>query len=526
MTSPIHKTTVEPAPRKHHLHRARPTPRIANFNERYSLLEKSSERSELMPDLYQIFDEFTAKRWKKEALAELARTYVLLQPRDRNALIKRLKTSEKETVKFPPLRQLADQCVLETTIRQAGALTFEECSMAERYRSTYNCLGADEKRQFNAFITKGIGKEKPSEKFTLPLHVERSGLKPRLGVYTLHLLPFSVAISSTHQYVMSQLTLDTDPIADDCAFFSDETVLFSSLTDGGGHGPNVANAAIKINALFMNCMHSLIQRHLSPMETLREAIFQTSKLYERETLQEAATHSGFIARLNLETGVVEACISLLGDTGACLLVEWDDGTVQIEKLLPLDFNKSVSSNGSCISSHSDFGNLRFCQFTVPAAKKVLVIQATDGLWDNLDPRNALKPEISDAVSTLMSHQKQFYQSATLPLNVGDISLNQVFLNAKDQKDSPIYEATHQFPTPQTLQMHLNNEASLKTCQSTWKDTPLDTLLPLYEKSIIEQLYRNSKPEEFARHLVEFAKRQGKPDDIGVLIVDPSFVVFK
>lgn len=485
-----------------------------------------------MPHLYEILSKHAPKKWKTETLAALAHTYLLLQPKDRKALPQHIpdklssiiKKTDAECV-FPPLLLLADQCVFETTERMIGDIEFEEWIMPELYRTVYNRLQGVEKIKFNAQFGKDIVKEPPLEIYLLSLQFNRSGAEARLRAYSLYIPPISVSISSTHQYLSSSNTLKMDPIADDCAFFQDEHYLLTSLSDGGGHGENVAKAAAMVNAFFIKSLYQLKDLQLSPLETLRQATLKTAELFEKSDNPEASTHSGLFARLNPSSGIIEVGISLLGDTGAYLLIVWDDESLYLEKLLPLSSDKSVSSNGGCISAHSDFGNLRLCQFIVPSrAKNVYIIQASDGLWDNFDPRNALKNEVSDAIAALMNDKNKFYSPAELPLEIGKIPLSAVYLNAKDQKIEQVYNATHRFPDPGSLQQYLNPNLSPSKERKSWKEANLDELIPLYEKSMIEEIYRSSTPRTFATNLVEFAKRQGKPDDICVLVANITFVV--
>ncbi|MFV0341037.1 MAG: hypothetical protein ACK5MA_10520 [Parachlamydiaceae bacterium] len=529
MTNSIRRlNSSEPPVARRHLHRRRKeeaplVPSLEAFNKSYA---ESADKKGLMHRLREILKR-SEKEWGAPECTALARTYILLHPEERK-ILRRSYFSDPlkckihkicgNVILFPPLLLLADHCTLEHSERKEGRLLFEDGTMPELYRTAYSCLRDDkEKSAFNARRIADDGK-KIHDIFRLPIQIKRSGLEARMNVYTYHLKTISVAISSTHHYLPSDNeTLETAPIVADCAFYQDEEFLFTSLTDSRERSAEAVKTAIQVNAHFMNCLHKLKKnRQLRPMDLLEQASFLTARLCNEEEIQESVAHCGLFARKNTDQSV-ELCVSLLGDTGAYLVVEWADGFLQLEKLCSSTFNE-----GS-FSIQSDLKNLRFCQFTVPApVNNVLIIQATAGLWDNIDPRNALKPEISLAMSKHMMNPSNFYQSANLLLESGDFSTGDIY-TPESQNDPEVYEATHQFPNPHSMQLYLNPEAFLRADWVDWETTPLDEIIPNFEKRAIDAIYPSSAPDTFARNLVQYAKRQGKPDDIGVLVVNPTFI---
>lgn len=499
---------------------------IEKFKTDYEKETSSASKSAYLNKLFEILDRFSIKKWKIEQLTQLAQLYLLLQVKDRRSLITNLpekfktKSFPKLSIsgEFPPLLLLTDNCCLNRSIHRSDNLLIENWEMPELYRTTFNALKGEDKVRFNArLMGETTIHEPPACDYTM-LNFDRTGIEARTGIYGFFAPPFSAAITSNHHYVTSSESLRSDPIADDCIFFKGDDCLFTSLTDGGGHGDAVVQAAVFANQYFMRYLFELKELNLSPAETLKRALFSSAALFQLKDIKEAATHSGLFARNNPLSGEKEVAVSLLGDTGAYLLIERKDASLLIEKLLPISYNKATSSNAGCISSHSDFGNLRLCQFTLPeGVEKAFIIQGSDGVWDNFDPRNALKPDLSEAISHIMQNPEQFYKNAKLRLEIEEISLSEIFLNAKDQKNASIYNETHLFTNPNSLQLLLNNHSSFKPCQKSWKNADLEALIPAYEKLLIENIYHNSAPGTFASNLVEHAKKQGKPDDILALV---------
>lgn len=495
---------------------------LHQFIRLYNETEKSLDKTALMPRLVTILGT-QAKKWKIVELQQLASLYLILQPRDRKNLIEiipeqlKIKMQKKisQGLEFPPLLLFADQCELITTKRTFGPFQLFEWNMPEIYSNTFNALDFGGKTLFHSRIVKEKKNVEPPPPLDLaPLEFDRKGAEARIKNYTLHSSPFSAAITSTHQNLPSNAkSIEEDPIADDCGFYQDNHCLIGSLTDGGGNGEDVANAAIHINRCFIGYILQLIQKKdLSAIEILKRANYQTASYYHSEGRKESVTHTGLLVRKQSST--LEVAVSLIGDTGAYLLIEMPDQNLLLEKLLPLPYGKATSCNGGCFSSHSDFSSFRFCHFTVPLeAKRVLVIQGSDGLWENFDPRNALKEEISLAISELMQDERKFYTSQELWLENGPLLLSQIYLNSHDQKDEIINKQIHRFPHPNDL----NRDPGSGSTNNSWKEAPLEQLVPQYEKFLIEKIYRESSPDDFATRLVEHAKRQGKPDDICVLV---------
>lgn len=481
------------------------------------------------------FSDLCKKAEKKPAVfKKIAEVYLKLQPIDQQSMlthsfpfmerhvIERLNIPESPC--FYPLLLLADDCSLNPESKQMIPLYNQLLTVLRTQGLLLNQLIERRYLSRQAF--------KPD----LPLKalmVERGGMPIRQKVCSLSEPPFYFAATTTHQRLQApDQSIDTDPFADDGVAFEarqeDRTLRMVSITDGGGRGNSVVETAELVNRLFLTSLVSTthnVQSAEQAEQLLLQAVFQTQQELREFPHIQHATHAGLLS-VYTDRNEQFGAVSRHGDTTAYLLIE-SSNAITVKKLFFQDCSKRVSHNGGGFSKTGDYSSLSTATFKLPRAQRACIILGTDGLADNLDPRNSLR---SDLYALIETEPEKYYQKHTLTLSSRTLSISNALMDARDQKDLQIYAATHLYPTPWSLHADLS-ESALTPDESiylesiaidaahTWNDPAPETihqinqLIDLYSSVKIRTLYQESTPETFAQTLASYARKQGKSDDI-------------
>lgn len=507
------------------------------FSQRYRSLH-SSEKKAYLPTFIAL-----CKKAQKRPLLfkKIAELFLILEARDQKTCAQTpFPEFEKHVIKqlqipkfpcFYPLFLLADEC-----FPQAITPSFKQ--MPPLYRSLITVLHS-KSLQLNQLIENKLPPLEPFKAdlplFTLPF--DRTGHMLRQGICTAQEPPFYFAATTTHQrlHALNQ-TIETDPYADDGAAgelrLENETIRFLSITDGGGSGNGVVHTAERINRLFLTSLAGHAKHVPTPdlaENLLLRATFHTQRALREEPDIQHATHAAVLAVIT-DRNERFVAVSQLGDTIAFLLTETDEATL-VKPLTPLEISKQTSHTGGDFSPLGDYSSLLVTSFNLPKVKRACLILGTDGLADNLDPRNSLKPELPPLLD---ANPDTYYAKQTIDLPSRKISNASALMNPKHQKDPHIFNATHLYATPWSLQTCLAEERltplekvaieslSIDASQ-TWHgpNTPspetLTALIELYAQIKIRMLYNASTPENFAHALASEARSHGKADDILIAV---------
>jgi hypothetical protein len=518
--------------------------KLDDFSQRYSNLNAVDKKNSL-PQFFSL----CKKAYKKPPLfKKIAEVYLRLQVADQQTCLKeafpafenyvlqklpyvRQKLAIDKIPCFYPLLLLAEDCTLQPV-----------APSIKRMHPLYNTLLTALRAQ-SLVLNQLIEQKFPSCPLSsqdLPfktLLVNRSGLPLRTGICTLNDLPFFIAGTTTHQRLQApDQTIETDPYADDGIVLEvrleDRALRFVSITDGGGRGDGVVETAELINRLFLASLVANAQ-HVQSEETagnlLLQAVFSTQQELRKFPHIQHATHASLLS-VYTDRNEHFGAVSLLGDTTAFLLKEIDHQIV-VEKLSDQDFAKQVSHSSGDFSTTGDYSSLTIATFRLPPVKRACIILGTDGLADNLDPRNCLRPELNALIDV---PPENYYKKHTISLASRTLSVSDALMNAHDQKDFQTYAASHLYPTPWTLHDSLN-QSPLTPAERTLLDSisvdaaqtwhgptaappeQLALLVDLYAQMKIRTLYSSSTPETFAASLANEARAQGKSDDILVAV---------
>lgn len=428
---------------------------------------------------------------------------------------------------FPPLLLLADECILMP-------LSPSSKQMDPLYRTLLIALQStcENKKEMATFFNQLIEGNPPSHHLRKISLVEfdpvRSDHIIRRQICALNTPPFSFAGTTTHQRICADgMTMESDPYADDGAAIElrleNETLRLVSISDGGGKGESVVRTARLVNRLFLDALVANAFHIASPNDAanlLLQTVFQTQRALRHEIQVQHATHAALLSVFT-DRNEQFGAVSLLGDTTAYLLIETPDA-LHIEKLGAPVSSKHTSHTNGDFSSTGDYSSLTISTFQLPKGCKSCMILGTDGLGDNFDPRNTLKPPLAAIIDPLPN---EYYQERHIPFLGKNLSVSDALMNAHDQKDPAIYDATHLYPTPWALQEELIEQKIPATenlsidVSQTWNELKahapdqLALLIDLYAQAKIRAIYCASTPETFAAALVQEARSNGKSDDI-------------
>ena len=399
--------------------------------------------------------------------------------------------------------------------------------MPELYKQILGLLPTDDaKLLFHHLLESSLTRKKKIKPSTIlsPIH-NRFDPFLRMDIFKYaHGEKLFFAATTSHPLIHDeQATLDNDPYADDLAFTTYQKkghqVQLLSISDGGGKGENASMTAKLVNTLFLT--HASSKKVPSPHEVIP---FLLSSLVDteieiRNSATGHATHATACS-ISLEDSIYGG-ISLLGDCTAYLILI-KSGKIQVEKLRPLSEEKLVSCCAGSFNKIGDYSSLYACQFEIGRdIEHAFILLGSDGLEDNLHPKNQLSQPYSEKIDKILSNPTHYYKRQFLSEN--NRTLTEALLSPFEQKDKAFLGETHQFPTPYALYQYLIQCPSLeeeekaqlldpgdKTPWAKWDQTAF--AVKLYQTATIRDFFSDNL-EDFIMPLARYIRLQAKPDDI-------------
>ncbi len=509
-------------------------------------LQQYAGKNARVDELTKICNRHFREKADLQLWARLAFVYLQLNRKDQNILIANQKWIQKvnqacskilsiETFPaFPPLFAQAKLIGMVEARRESISCLTWQSKMDPLYPTLFLSLNRsdDARILFNSTIENRfllpLSETIPQEIYSFPIDVAASPLAATPD--SIFKERIQVSCTTTHP-LCSKMGDREDPCADTCAFsfrkLEDKQISLLALADGSGQGMEVVDIARLITRLFIEAMQQHIDAHLErlPEALLSSAFHAEQRLRELTTSNHSATFASTICISN-PNGSSYGALLRLGDTCFFILYE-TKRELFVEEVDPLPIEKLASANGGAFSRYADYSSLSVATFQIPEnAERAYLLLGSDGLSDNLDPRNALQNRLSEKIEEILGNEEHHHKEHNYTLENGtQINLDDAISSARDQKNLELLAATHLYPTPESLvqslkKSPLNTRLAHKLDRlsselpSSWREgnsSTLNQLIQIYKIHKIGQLFLQNR-DELALSLLQHARRNGKPDD--------------